>query len=312
MDKILDSILEANRGSLAKAITLIENESEGSFELLRRLEGHTGKAHVIGITGPPGAGKSTFINALTKEFLNTYEKIGIIAVDPSSPFTGGAVLGDRIRMKSHTLNDRVFMRSMGSRGNLGGLSSKTRQAAQLMDAFGMDKVIIETVGVGQSEVEIAQNADTVIVLLAPGFGDDIQALKAGILEIADIFIVNKSDNPLSAKLVRELEYAVMMGHNMDWTAPIIKCSSEIGEGIEEAYSAIESHMQYLKNTPAGIAKTKNALSRRLLTLTEERIKKAVNQRVDELGGLNYLISDMQQKGLTIFDVSERLFNELFN
>ena len=312
MNDILNSVLSTNRGALAKAITLIENEAEGSFELLKNLEAHTGKAHVVGITGPPGAGKSTFINALTKECLTKYEKLGIIAVDPSSPFTGGAVLGDRIRMKSHTLDTRVFMRSMGSRGNLGGLSSKTKQTAKLMDAFGMDKVIIETVGVGQSEVEIAQTADTVIVLLAPGFGDDIQALKAGILEIADIFIVNKSDNPLSAKLARELEYTVMMNRDMSWVPPIVKCSSEIGEGIELAFTAIESHRAYLKNTPAGIAKTKNALKNEILSLTEERIKRAINKRIEDLGGLDNLVSEMKQRELTVFDISERLFDEIFN
>ena len=304
MNNLINSILSGNRSALARAITLVENRD--SFELLKAIEPYAGKTHSVGITGPPGAGKSTFINAITKEFLKKDSKIGIIAIDPSSPFTGGAVLGDRIRMKSHTLNDSVFMRSMSARGCLGGLSAKTNQVVKLMDAFGMDKVIIETVGVGQSEVDIAKTAATVIVLLAPGFGDEIQALKAGILEIADIFIVNKSDNPLSLKLLRELERTVMMNSETSWQIPVIRCNSETGDGLDKACELIELHLDYLKNTEEGQKRSEIKLQSELISLIEEKLRIEVMRKIDKIGGLNVLIQSQEN----IFDVSERVVAEL--
>ncbi len=311
--ELINLIQSGNRGALARAITIVENEREDASELIKLAQRNSGNAHVIGITGPPGAGKSTFINVLTMQLLNDFNKIGIIAVDPSSPFSGGALLGDRIRMKSHTLNDRVFMRSMGSRGSLGGLSFKTGQAAKLMDVFGTDKIIIETVGVGQSEVDIASMADTTIVVLAPGFGDDIQALKAGVLEIADLFVVNKCDNPLAEKLVAELEQMVMMNSENRRQIPVIRCCSTKNEGIADIAKAVEEHRDYLQNSEEGhrkqIAKVKNEI----ISAMEENMRKKINSGVERLGGFEKVILKMRENGETVLELAERLLkNEFFN
>ena len=209
---IINGILSGDRSVLARGITIVENDLNGAEEIISKIEEKTGNAFILGITGPPGAGKSTFTSSFVTELRKQNLKIGIIAVDPSSPFTGGAVLGDRIRMRVHTKDENVFMRSLGSRGALGGLSLKTSRIVSLMDAFGMDVIIVETVGVGQSETEISKTADMTAVILAPGFGDDIQALKAGILEIADIFIVNKSDLAGADKLELELKQTLKLNY----------------------------------------------------------------------------------------------------
>ena len=202
---LVKELFEGSRLALARSITAVENEYDNAIDIMKAIYPKTGNARILGITGAPGAGKSTLTDKVVKHYLDQGKKIGIVAIDPTSPFSGGAILGDRIRMNDLTLNENVFIRSMGTRGSLGGLSKKTADVVKLMDAFGMDLVIIETVGVGQSEVDIVKNADTTLVVLVPGLGDDIQAIKAGILEIGDVFAINKADRDGCDRLNVEIE-----------------------------------------------------------------------------------------------------------
>lgn len=285
-EETVKGILNGDRKALAKALTAVENDSAGSGRIMDLIEPHEGGAFIIGITGPPGAGKSTFTGRLAARLRGLGKKVGVIAVDPSSPFSGGAILGDRIRMRSHALDSGVFVRSMGSRGALGGLSLKTSKAAKLMDAFGMDCVIIETVGVGQSEVEIASAADMVAVVLAPGFGDEIQALKAGILEIADIFVVNKSDCPGAEKLALELSR-----ETAEAAAPsaVLKCSSLNDEGFDEIMAEIGSKKAMLMESGELAKRRSLRRSRELAEMIEDGIRKMAEERIEAAGGLSGIL-----------------------
>ena len=242
-------MLSGNRRYLARLISLIENEDSLAQEVLIQLYKHTGKAHVIGVTGPPGSGKSSLVTKLTAEFRKRSKTIGVVCVDPSSPFTGGALLGDRIRMQEHSLDDDVYVRSMGTRGHLGGLSRAASDAVRVIDAFGKDIIFVETVGTGQSEVEVIEIAHTVIVTDVPGSGDDIQAIKAGIMEIADIFVVNKSDYPGADKKVTELNTMLDLdSRERAWRPPVLLTNSRTGEGVAELADKLQEHLKYLKDS----------------------------------------------------------------
>ncbi len=235
------AILARQPRAIARAATAIENRSPESESLLSSLWPHTGNALVLGITGPPGAGKSTFVSELIKELRAEEKSVAVIAVDPTSPFSGGAILGDRVRMQDHHADPQVFIRSMATRGHLGGLAPATMDLAALADAAGFDAVLIETVGVGQDEVEIAGMADATAVVLVPGMGDDVQAIKAGILEIADVFVINKSDLDGAAKLESELQMMLSLAHRPDnWVPPIVKTIAKEGKGIARTLSALRS------------------------------------------------------------------------
>ncbi|WP_295695211.1 methylmalonyl Co-A mutase-associated GTPase MeaB [Lapillicoccus sp.] len=234
--------------AVARLISLVEDAHPALREVMAALAPHTGHAHVIGITGSPGVGKSTSTNALVGALRGRGRRIGILAVDPSSPFSGGALLGDRIRMQDHALDPEVYIRSMASRGHLGGLSWSTPQALRVLDAAGCDVIVVETVGVGQSEVQVAGLADTTLVLLAPGMGDGIQAAKAGILEIGDVFVVNKADRDGAATTVRDLRHMISLGNRKDpglWQPPVVKTVAARGEGIDELMEAIDAHLAWL-------------------------------------------------------------------
>jgi LAO/AO transport system kinase len=239
-DESVAGILRGDRGAIARAISAVENETEAARAIMRGIHPHLGRAHVVGITGPPGAGKSTLVSELIGEFTRRGQSVGVVAVDPSSPISGGAVLGDRIRMERHTLAKRVFIRSLASRGHSGGLSRAVFKVVDVLDAAGFDVIIVETVGAGQSEVEIAEIADTRVVVCPPGLGDDVQAIKAGILEIADILVVGKCDLPLADKTELDLRFMLSVRNDPSRQPPIVRVSATSGTGIPELANAIES------------------------------------------------------------------------
>jgi LAO/AO transport system kinase len=239
-----EKILKGDLRALARAATAVENRRPEAETLLQEIFPHTGKAKVIGITGSPGAGKSTLVDRFIREFRAENKKVGVLAVDPTSPYTGGAILGDRIRMLDHHHDADVFIRSMATRGWLGGLAAATTDMAVLLDAAGKDVILIETVGVGQDEVEIARLADATVVVLVPGMGDDVQAIKAGIMEIADVFAINKSDQPGAEQLEREIKGIQSLSTRKDgWVPPIVRTVASDGQGIQEALSAVRSFLE---------------------------------------------------------------------
>jgi LAO/AO transport system kinase len=244
--ELSERLLAGDKRALARAITLIENGDAEGAELVGAVFPRTGGARIVGFTGPPGVGKSTLIGALTKLLREAGRKIGVLSIDPSSPFTRGALLGDRIRLSDHFLDPDVFIRSMASRGALGGLAEAALQAALVMDAAGMDDVLLETVGVGQAEIDIIDHADTVVLALMPGSGDSIQALKAGVMEIPDVIAVNKADHPLTDTMVREVRTALSLGPEKRWKVPIVKTEAATGAGVAELLEQIDAHRAHIE------------------------------------------------------------------
>ena len=257
VDQLVERALAGDPRSVGRLITLVEDGAPQLRAVMAALAPRSGGAHIVGLTGSPGVGKSTTTSALVAAFRTAGRRVGVLAVDPSSPFSGGALLGDRIRMQEHATDPEVFIRSMASRGHLGGLSSTTPQAVRVLDAAGCDPVLVETVGVGQSEVEVAGEADTTIVLLAPGMGDGIQAAKAGILEIGDIFVVNKADRDGADATARELRHMISLGPSGQagaWKPPVLKVIATRGEGLGELVEAIDEHRAWLESSGTGMAR----------------------------------------------------------
>jgi LAO/AO transport system kinase len=280
-DEIVGRLLDGDKRALARAITLIENGDPGAADLVGAVFPKTGKARVIGFTGPPGVGKSTLIGALTKELRSRDRKVGVLSIDPSSPFTQGALLGDRIRLAEHFLDPDVFIRSMASRGALGGLAEASLQAALVMDAAGKDDVLLETVGVGQAEIDIIDHADTVVLALMPGSGDSIQALKAGIMEIPDVIVVNKSDHPLTDTMVREVRTALSLGPQSGWKVPIIKTEAAKGIGVDALLEKIEEHRAFIEEEGSLEARRARNLRNEVLGLAAARLKRELAARAEE-------------------------------
>jgi len=287
--EILQKLLAGEPRSIARAITKIESGADGAADLMKTVFPNTGKATVIGITGSPGAGKSSLVDKLALHYKNAGDKVGIICVDPSSPFSGGAILGDRIRMATLGLDKNVFIRSMATRGNLGGLSRSTVDAVAILDAAGFDKVIVETVGVGQDEVEIVKTADVSVVVLVPGMGDDIQAIKAGIMEIGDVFVINKADREGVIRTQKELEALLSLAHRPDmWNPPIVKTIATESRGIEDLSTAIEAYRSF-QTEGTGNKVRQQAIARwRLLELLQERLlsdllsRNGTSEKLDKL------------------------------
>jgi len=277
--------------SLARVISLVENEMPDKDEILRKLYQHTGRGYILGFTGSPGAGKSSLVDSIIREIRKRNQTVGVIAVDPSSPFSGGAFLGDRIRMNEHALDEGVFVRSMATRGSLGGLAKTTKEVVKVMDAFGIDWIIIETVGVGQSELDIMYIADTTVVVLTPGAGDSIQSMKAGIMEIADVFAINKCDMPGSDTLTLEVNLMLdMQDDHIKWRPPVIKTATiNKGVGIDELMGAMETHRSYLNEKGLFTARRKERTKNETLDIVNYQWRKMVRQQVDRPGRVNDLL-----------------------
>ncbi|MDP8977195.1 MAG: methylmalonyl Co-A mutase-associated GTPase MeaB [Actinomycetota bacterium] len=278
--ELVTDALAGQRRALARLLTLVEDGSEARLrEVVRRLHPYAGGAHLVGVTGPPGVGKSTLTNAMVARWRRRGRRVAVLAVDPSSPFSGGALLGDRVRMQDHALDDGVFVRSMASRGQLGGLSWAAPQALLVLDAVGFGVVVLETVGVGQAEVEVASVADTAVVTLAPGMGDSVQAAKAGILEVADVFCVNKADRGGAERTVRELREMQRLGHG-EWLAPICRTVASTGEGVAELVDAVDGHHRWLSGD--GLERRRAARAR--LQLRELALGAVRGRLMDVAGG----------------------------
>ncbi len=274
-------LLDGDKRALARAITLIENDDPDGWALVREVYPSTGKARIVGLTGPPGVGKSTLIGSLTKEMRKAERQVAVLSIDPSSPFTRGALLGDRIRLSEHFLDKGVFIRSMASRGALGGLSEATLQAALLMDASGKDDVFIETVGVGQAEIDIVDHGDTVVLVLMPGSGDSIQALKAGVMEIPDIIVVNKADHPMTDTMVREIRGVLSLGPSVSWRVPIIKTEAAKDIGVADLAEKIGEHRAHIEAEGTLQERRARNLRNEVLELAAARMRRRLEAEVAE-------------------------------
>ena len=293
--------------ALARAISLVENDDPEGWALVRELFPRTGRATVLGFTGPPGVGKSTLIGALVASARQREREVAVLSIDPSSPFTYGALLGDRIRLVDHFLDPGVFIRSMASRGSLGGLSEASLQAALLMDAAGKDDVFLETVGVGQAEVDIIDHADTVVLVLSPGSGDSIQALKAGVMEIPDVIVVNKSDHPLTDTMVREIRSVLSLGTDGDsWTVPIVTTEAAKGEGVAEVVEQIAAHRAHIEAEGTLEERRRRNLMNEVMALATFRLRRKLEETVRDDPEVRELLDAVAKRRLDPASAASRL------
>jgi LAO/AO transport system kinase len=275
---LAERLVAGDKRALARGISLVENRDPEGDRLVAEVFPRTGKARVVGITGPPGVGKSTLIGALTKELRTAERSVGVLSIDPSSPFTQGAMLGDRIRLAEHFLDSEVFIRSMATRGSLGGLAEAALQAALLMDAAGKDDVLLETVGVGQGEIDIVDHADTIVLALMPGSGDSIQALKAGVMEIPDVIVVNKGDHPLADTMIREVRSALGLGPQGDWKVPVVRTEALKDEGIADLLQQIDAHREHITASGSLAERRARNLRAEVLGIAAARLRRRLEER----------------------------------
>lgn len=309
--EIVDKLLNHSRLALSKAITAVENEYDDAVKIMTEIYPHTGNAYVIGITGPPGAGKSTMTDKLAKEYRKRGKTVGIVAIDPTSPYSGGAILGDRIRMMDLTADEGIFVRSMATRGSLGGLSQKAGDAVKLMDAYGMDVIIVETVGVGQSEVDIVKTADTTMVVVIPGMGDDIQAIKAGILEIGDLFTINKADREGTDKLNIEIEMMLELNpEHVSWRPPINRTIASKGIGIEAVVGSIEEHKAYLIESGKLSDIRKARIKNEVTAMLNDRVNRYIDEKVIATDAFDDLVVKMQSREIEPYSVVDDIVGKV--
>jgi GTPase len=311
VDRLVEGVRRGDRRALARAITLIESSDPAAYELVKELYPETGRAYSVGVTGPPGVGKSSLISALVRHVRERDASVGVISVDPSSPYTRGALLGDRIRLADHFLDPEVFIRSMGTRGHLGGLAEATLQAALLLDAAGKELLFLETVGAGQSEVEIISITDTVVLVLMPGSGDSIQALKAGIMEIPDVIAVNKRDHPAAKTMVNEVRSILSLDTGEGWQPPIVLTEAVTGEGIDELWSKIEEHRAYLEDHDLlAVGRARN-LATEVFAVASARAKGHLERAVEDDPELRRLLEEVQRRELDPLTAVREILEKVF-
>lgn len=308
--ELVERVLAGDRRALARVLSQVENGTEEGLEALRRLSAQAGRAQLVGVTGGAGCGKSTLVTALAKEFRRRGRSVGIVAVDPTSPFTQGALLGDRIRMQELTRDPGVFVRSMATRGALGGLAPTTLEVATVLDASGFDVVLIETVGAGQDEVEVAAAAETTVVLSTPGTGDGVQAMKAGVLEVADILVVNKADLPSAEHLATYLQALLEMGPPRGWQVPVLRTVATTGEGVEELVSALDQHRQYLVESGRLEEERLAHAKHQILGILREDLVRRVLRRAGGDRRLDQLASRVVARELDARSAARELIQEL--
>jgi GTPase len=289
--RVIEGVLEGDRRAVARAISMVEDGAADLPELIAGIHPKTGHAYTVGLTGSPGVGKSSLAAELVGAARERDRSVAVLAIDPTSPFTGGALLGDRLRMQSHATDPKVFIRSMATRGHLGGLALAAPEAVRVLDAAGADLVVVETVGVGQAEVDVATAADSTLVVVAPGWGDAVQASKAGILEVADVFVVNKADRDGADEAVRDLEIMLRLGPDLEWTPPVVRTSTQAHQGIDDLWEAVERHRKHLEST----GQLEERRRRRILREVEDMVSVRLRQRAAHLlerGTLEELADDL--------------------
>lgn len=311
LQQLVTRVRDGNPRALARAISIVENRGPDATELLKALFPFSGNAALIGLTGAPGAGKSTLVDQIAREYRKADKTVGIVAVDPTSPFSGGAILGDRIRMQSHYADPGIYIRSMATRGSLGGLSSATADVATVMDASGRDLVIIETVGVGQDEVDIVRLADVTVVVLVPGMGDDVQTIKAGIMEIADIFVINKADREGAERVEREIRamQSLAMRHD-NWVPPIVKTVASEGAGIPEAVQAIEKYREYLGSSEVGRERRRQNWRNRLTGMLRDALFETVMSNYLDNGKAELYAAEVAEHKRDPYSLVEEIVGEV--
>jgi LAO/AO transport system kinase len=312
VEAISKELLAGNRRALARAITVVEDGGEEASELVRALYKHSGKAHIIGVTGSPGVGKSTLVDALISECRKEDLKVAVLAVDPSSPFTGGAILGDRIRMQGHTLDKKVFIRSMANRGHQGGVSLGTYDAVRMLEASGYDVIIVETVGVGQSELAIAKTADTTILVLMPGSGDDIQAIKSGIMEIGDIFVVNKGDLPGANKSASEIVASLELNKfSNDWRPPVIVTVAETSQGLPELWQSAKDHRKFLQDSGELTRRREQRIEAELAEIVADLARRNLKDAMKSSGDIRKVLREIVSLEVDPHSAADTLIAKLF-
>jgi LAO/AO transport system kinase len=305
-------VRDGDRRALARAITLVENRDPLAYDVIADLYPHTGNAYAVGLTGPPGVGKSSLVSALIRQVRERGTPVGVVSVDPSSPFSQGALLGDRIRLSDHFLDPGVFIRSMGTRGHLGGLAEATLQALLVLDAAGKELVFLETVGTGQSEVEIIGIADTVLLVLMPGSGDSVQALKAGIMEIPDVIAINKMDHPAAKTMLNEVRSILALDHEREWKPPIVLTEAVRGEGVPELWRKLEEHRSHLEDSGQLEERRRSNLAREVFSVASGRAKQHLEHAVADDAELRRLLDEVQGRELDPLSAVREILEKVFH